>query len=255
MILLLIFAYSFADELYKECNYHKACIEYMRMDFYEPNSYYKYRIGMCYLKKGDLIKASEYFLEAMNYDSAKIALIKVYIKLKKFELAYHTAKDIGEYYAGVVAIHTGKYDEAIAIFDSIGKDALKQVAIELKKMKLKSPIKARLLSAFIPGLGEIYTGHVWFGLYSFVMTSALGYLLYDRISAHKYYDAAIVFNLFSRFYQGSIYHAVRFAKKYNKRKRTGTRISAKNIKGPMYITFGCRSSVFSRRKMVEEIFT
>ena len=184
MILFLFIVYSFADELYKEGEYHKASIEYMRMDFYNPDLYYKYRIGMCYFKKGDLMKASEYFLSAAEYDSAKFALVKVYIGLRKNELAYRTAKDISDYYAGIVAIHVGNYERAIAIFDSIGENDMKQIALEFKSMKLKSPIKARLLSTLVPGLGEIYTGHVWFGLYSFILSGTLGYIVYNLSLIH-----------------------------------------------------------------------
>jgi TM2 domain-containing membrane protein YozV len=84
----------------------------------------------------------------------------------------------------------------------------------------KSPLLASLLSAIIPGSGQIYAGDFGNGLHAFLINAGTGFLLTLTIIEGRYADASMIFLfLFNRFYTGNIYHAERLSREYNMRKR------------------------------------
>ena len=94
--------------------------------------------------------------------------------------------------------------------------------IELMKFHLrkiypqyKSPGKAALLSALIPGLGKVYTGEVGDGITSFLFTGILSFLAYDNFNANHNFRAWLFTGLAAWFYGGNIYGSAAAAQIYN----------------------------------------
>ncbi len=88
----------------------------------------------------------------------------------------------------------------------------------LKNHKEKSPVKALLLSAIIPGIGKIYTGEWKDGLASLVMVGLSGYQSYRGFkkqgvkSAYGYIYAGLTLG----FYSGNLYGSWHSAKRQNR---------------------------------------
>ncbi|MEY4875736.1 MAG: hypothetical protein RL708_885 [Bacteroidota bacterium] len=86
--------------------------------------------------------------------------------------------------------------------------------------KLKNEKKARMLSAFLPGSGQMYAGKVGFGIVNLLSVAGAGYFTAWHI-VHQYYLIAAVtgVGLTSRFYLGGLKTSKNWAEKYNDKKR------------------------------------
>lgn len=75
--------------------------------------------------------------------------------------------------------------------------------LHTSKIRLKSPKKAVFLSYLLPGLGQIYAGHLKNGLMSFIIVCLLGFFLFYTIK-NKWYLLGYftVLGIFRRFYMG-----------------------------------------------------
>lgn len=85
--------------------------------------------------------------------------------------------------------------------------------------KLKNEKKARMLSAFLPGSGQMYAGKVGFGIVNLLSVAGAGYFTAWHI-VHQYYLIAAVtgVGLTSRFYLGGLKTSKNWAEKYNDKK-------------------------------------
>lgn len=88
-----------------------------------------------------------------------------------------------------------------------------------KSLPYKSPAKAGLLSAVIPGTGKIYCGRTSDGLYSLLLIGLSGWQAYDGFDSDgsKSTKGWIFATLSSVLYLGNIYGSVVSAKIYNRR--------------------------------------
>ena len=94
-------------------------------------------------------------------------------------------------------------------------DQLIRMARQAESLPRRSPSTASLLSTFLPGLGQIYSGHYSEGVYSLLVVGATAagtayYINQDR------YEVAIpvgIIGLF--FYISNIYDSLRYAKAFN----------------------------------------
>lgn len=97
---------------------------------------------------------------------------------------------------------------------SIEIDSLIEVG---KNLKLKSIKKSTYLSALIPGLGQVYTGHLEEGLVNFGLN--LTTLGFTALCIYKgYYATGILigYTMFQRFYTGGLRRAEKLTVDYNK---------------------------------------
>jgi TM2 domain-containing membrane protein YozV len=73
--------------------------------------------------------------------------------------------------------------------------------------RTKSLRKAQIMSAFFPGLGQMYSGYFWDGVTSFALvTGTAAFTVYSVITAHYFTAAIIGYGLATKFYQGGIKH-------------------------------------------------
>ncbi|MBM3314798.1 tetratricopeptide repeat protein [candidate division WOR-3 bacterium] len=81
-----------------------------------------------------------------------------------------------------------------------------------------SPTLATVLSSFIPGTGEIYSGRPVAGLLSLLVTGSTGFATYWSVRSGDWVTGVVLFStLFLRFYNGSRRNAAEFAAEHNAR--------------------------------------
>jgi len=84
------------------------------------------------------------------------------------------------------------------------------------KLDFKSPKRARILSLFVPGLGQIYAKDYKNGFNSLIINSITSYFLLNSIIDNNYFEILIIyFTAFERYYQGSRSNAELIANNYN----------------------------------------
>lgn len=93
----------------------------------------------------------------------------------------------------------------------------------------KSPLKAALLSAVVPGLGKVYTGNYSDGITSFIFTGLLTYLAYDNFQSDHQFRAYTFSALAGYFYAGNIYGSAAAAHIHNAKIKMEFRTSIENI--------------------------
>lgn len=81
----------------------------------------------------------------------------------------------------------------------------------------KSPLKAALLSTFLPGAGKFYTGEYGDGIAAFVATSLSAYLTYSNLIEKRSFRTWLFAGITFLYYTGNIYGAAASADIYNKK--------------------------------------
>jgi hypothetical protein len=80
----------------------------------------------------------------------------------------------------------------------------------------KSPHAAKIMSAMLPGLGQVYAHDLPNGLNALAISALTGFMTVHSI-IYGYYQEAIFtdITLFWRYYSGNLRHASQAAEKYN----------------------------------------
>lgn len=79
----------------------------------------------------------------------------------------------------------------------------------------KSPTKAALMSALIPGLGKIYADEVGDGITAFLLTSLFTYLAVDKFQNNHNASGWLYASIAAVFYSGNIYGSATAVQNYN----------------------------------------
>ncbi|MCX7994341.1 MAG: hypothetical protein N3A65_01010 [candidate division WOR-3 bacterium] len=233
MIFLLFNQYYLPEALFNNNFYELALIEYKRVFFFDTTAWNEYQLRLHYtisLLYQDFLLGYEE-IEKLLIDfpeserKSRIALGKALIDIKKYGLAIDLLKPIAEQNSagkkliGFAYLFNQQYRNAIDIFQEVDSNFVRKIN-EYAKKSDKSTTRAMLLSAIIPGLGEIYAGDIKRGLQGFVLNFLSGFLLFNSIKNKEYVDAGIIFSLaFNRFYFGSITNASRIAHEMNERSK------------------------------------
>ncbi len=231
---------TLGDHFAKIGNYEAAITEYKRFIFFHPDSIQTatvyHKIGLAYREQGFWQEAiiamrnavshafeedtkSEYqlnlaviLLSSQNYDLARLELIKVSLRHPSGTL-YQRAL-----FLQVVAfIYQFRWEEAQALLKDYTADEtldnLLNIAINQPK---KSARIARVLSAILPGTGQIYAGNWRGGLNAFLLNGALGFVAVDGILDQNYLDAFMwTYYIFLRYYRGNVFRAGKAVDEFN----------------------------------------
>jgi len=247
--------YSFAGELFQKGKYEAAITEYLRFGWLYPQSKLvwltRYRIGLSYLANGNLELGRKYLEGLLNDErtplntkyEAQIALAKSYMREGENNLAELEFNDLltcllrdGQitelrFWKGWNFLSEYKFKQARDEFTKVRKGKVKnfysnQASLLVQELNQgmdlpqKSPRVAKLLSTFLPGAGQIYCGKIGQGIISAILNGALGYLTIKAIREKRYYEGSSLYLfVWSRYYWGSRYNAIRFARMYNERKK------------------------------------
>ncbi|HID32785.1 MAG TPA: hypothetical protein EYP24_05355 [bacterium (Candidatus Stahlbacteria)] len=203
---------AFAHHLYETGDYDLALLEYYRYHLNHPEEVFPIlSISECYLrlerfKKAELI-AEKLPAHMRNYI---IGRTKFYEGSFDSSILYLKKSDMSH-----ARLLTGLSFGHLFRFDSMAS----YLGITDYKIPSRSPILAGGMG-IIPGLGHIYTGRYYDGLYSFFFTglfAGFGYLYYKDDQKTK---AGICLSLSGIFWLGNILGAINSARDYNRLEKT-----------------------------------
>ncbi len=100
-------------------------------------------------------------------------------------------------------------------FSEAEKDQVKDFYMKYRYPEKKSPAKAAIMSALVPGLGKIYTGKYSDGITAFIVTGVLTYLAIDNFQQDHDIRKWLFTGLAAWFYGGNIYGSAASAQIYN----------------------------------------
>lgn len=225
-----------AHELYIHKDYYRAITEYKREAFFADSAHQKrwadFRIGESYRKSGRAEESVSYLARAARFsesdelsDSCVFSLARSYIQMGSFPAARAILDSLGKEVpcklalAGWSSLLEGDFETARGLFASAGRDSLADLAAACTEIRWKSPAAAAVMSAILPGSGQVYAGGYRQGVTSFLLHALFGYLTYRAIDDHRYFEAAAaVYTGFSRFYVGNIISASSLVREDNHRR-------------------------------------
>jgi len=246
LIFVLIIAPAFGQDyldtqfikgkvLFFNGEYFNAITEMKRLIFFDKEKKYAYEanqlIGECYKAGAKFNDAVIYFSKAEQsarsveeiYDT-RISIVKINI-LRRTNLRASTLLDALEkdqrfnnkkndicYWRGWNYIFSNEWDSASQQFYKISPEhQLKRLCDSIDN-KQYSVTEAKLLSYFIPGAGQFYTGNYFSGLLSLGWNILWGYTTITSFNANRIFDGIVVGELlWFRFYNGNNQNAEKFA--------------------------------------------
>ncbi len=233
---------SLGSHFLKLGNYDAAITEYKRFLYFhpeDPRAGETYRnIGFAYREQGywqEAIAAmrtavqhaanreekSEYQLELavilianQSYDFGRLELIKVTMQNPSAPF-YRRAL----FLQAIAFIYQFRWEEAREVLQDYTRDEKLDTLLEnAVNVPQKSTRLAKVLSAILPGAGQVYAGNWRNGLNALALNSVLGYLTVDAVLDQHYVDAALWGGIvFSRYYRGNIFRAEEAVKRFNLR--------------------------------------
>ena len=243
-------ALDLGDRLFALGDYDAAITEYKRLLFFDANhpqaGEVQFKIGLAYRAQEWWAEAVEALIAAVQlttetelqaerrvelavtliaggaYDLALVELIKVDMQSQSARL-----RQRARFLRGIAYLYQFKWEQARSVFqvyfDELPNTA--RVAAEIDtlfsdaiNLPQKSEKTARLLSTFLPGLGQTYAGDWKNGVNALLLNGVLGYVTLDAAIERDYDDALLsFFFLFHRYYSGNRYRAAEAAQTFNDR--------------------------------------
>lgn len=231
---------ALGDHFSKLENYDAAITEYKRFLFFHPDdaraaSAYQ-KIGLAYRTQGLWREAismmrnavlhalnheekSEYQLElavtliaSQNYDLARFELIRVTMRTNSGPL-YQRAL----FLQAVALIYQFQWEEAREVLRHYTTDEmLDKLLDKAVNLPQKSPKVAKVLSAILPGAGQVYAGNWRDGLNALALNGVFGFVAVDSVLDRHYVNAVTwTYFIFQRYYLGNLYQADKAVDDFN----------------------------------------
>jgi len=231
--------FDFAKKLFDEEDYYDAITEFKRLQFFDTSNVYisssDELIAQSYKNGGKYSDAIHYFtlaeLNATNNDDIfklKIEIVRVNILRRTTDNALQLLDDlekekrwtdkIGEinYWKGWSYIFADEWDKAAEEFSKISPDYELKLLCEKTNEEKYSVTLAKIMSAFLPGSGQFYTGNYLSGFLSLGWCALWGYVSVNAFVEQRVFDGLAVANfLWFRFYRGNLENAEKFAVEKN----------------------------------------
>ena len=231
--------FEYAKSLYNQGHYFDSITEFKRLLFFDSSHKYNFLannyIGDAYKMGAKFSDAILYYtlaeINAKNYNdlfSTKINIIRVNILRRTTDRAlqlldsldndarFLNRKKAISYWKGWAYIFADKWDKAskeFALTDS--SETLQKLCEKVDKEKY-SVVFAQIVSHFIPGTGQFYTGHYFSGLLSLAWNGLWGYLAVKAFINNRIFDGFMITNfLWLRFYNGNLQNSQNFAEERN----------------------------------------
>lgn len=240
--------YSFANELIETEQYERALLTFHRVLFFGKVAYQEtifQRMGRCYFELKDYENAARYYdlaYFAEKNDSIKIELTFKktsclllnkdfgYAQIELFNLPDNLSTYFGQkrnFYEGITYFGLGDFSESERKFlQSVPaghveeKKEIRDIFKNLEKVEKISPKKARILSMFIPGLGQVYAGDWRNGLNSFLLNAGFAVLAVQTAFQYSIWDVALsIMPWYQRYHMGGYMGAERIAYEKIERER------------------------------------
>jgi tetratricopeptide (TPR) repeat protein len=240
---------AFADSLYAAGHLDDALPAYQRTAFFNRPAVdpeVLSRIADCFIAGGDLEKALEFYdhsYYAQPADSIKKEVLfrksACYLKSHNYNFALMELLSLDDslskgfdnkrnFYLGMAWFGLEDFSKAGSYFekcaaDSMSRDMIRAIFADTRQFYRPHPRLASWLSILLPGAGQIYSGEIWSGINSLMLTGFFVGLGFYIISITTPIDALFTaLPWFQRYYQGGFQRAADFAK--NKRSQNRSRI-------------------------------
>ncbi len=239
----------FADSLFQEGDYLNAAHEYKRLLFLQPQAprsdFIAFRVAASYQNAGKLenaIRAYQVLIDtypkSVLVERAKNNIAQGHIllgdseqglaSLKRFIVA-HKESDLApraHFTIGMLHVDKGEWTQASDVWNDVFltypessfakvSDSLSRRLKNADTLPHRSPTVAGVLSALIPGSGQVYSGRAADGLYTFVSVAVLGSTSFYYADQGRYEVAVPVGVLGVFLYGNSIYQSVQAARVFN----------------------------------------
>ena len=239
----------FADSLFQEGDYLNAAHEYKRLLLLHPDShridFIAFRVAASYQNAGRLenaIRAYQHLIDtypkSILVERAKNNVAQCQIlsgdskqglaSLKRF-LLEHKGSSLApraQFTIGMLHVDKGEWAQASKAWNDVYStypessfakmsDKLARTIKNANTLPHRSPMVAGVLSALIPGSGQVYTGRTVDGLYTFVGMAVLGSASFYYTDQERYAVAIPVGVLSAFFYGNGIYQSIQSARIFN----------------------------------------
>lgn len=240
---------TFADQLLNEAEYFRAITEYRRFLFYYPDdargAMALFRVGLAFYRGqsyGEALQtfhevtqrypATPYGRQAQLWQGESLmrqaqygAAEQVYAKI--LEQSDHDDKtgQHAHYQRGWTFLYRRQWQEAAGEFQRVTSGSplytaaqrLAQGVLEGERLPRKSPVLAGLLSALLPGSGQLYNGRRGDALLAFLLNGLFLIGTLEAIDEGELAVAGILSFFEAGWYTGNVYGAVNGAQKHNRR--------------------------------------
>ncbi len=231
--------FDLAKKLFDEENYYDAITEFKRLQFFDTTNVYlsfsDELIAQSYKNGGKFGDAIHYFtLAEINIKDSndifriKIDIVRVNILRRTTDTALRLLDDLEKdkrwidkvdeinYWRGWSYIFSDKWDKAAEEFSKISSGNELKLLCEKTDKEKYSVTLAKIMSVFLPGSGQFYTGNYLSGLLSLGWCALWGYVSVNAFVEQRVFDGLAVANfLWFRFYRGNLENAEKFAVEKN----------------------------------------
>ncbi len=231
--------FDLAKKLFDEENYYDAITEFKRLQFFDTTNVYlsfsDELIAQSYKNGGKFDDAIHYFtLAEINIKDSndifriKIEIVRVNILRRTTDTALRLLDDLEKdkrwidkvdeinYWRGWSYIFSDKWDKAAEEFSKISSGNELKLLCEKTDKEKYSVTLAKIMSVFLPGSGQFYTGNYLSGLLSLGWCALWGYVSVNAFVEQRVFDGLAVANfLWFRFYRGNLENAEKFAVEKN----------------------------------------
>ncbi len=237
-----------ADQFYNQQNYEQALYTYQRLAFFSKpaaDPEVLYRIASCFYSNGDFNRALEFYDHAYfaerNPEKQKDYLFQkviTYLETKNYHFAlmellgqefepessdyYKKEMLLGACYFGLEQFEqAGNHlSAAMPQIHTAAKDSIIQLFSNPKSFTRPNPKTALVLSAIIPGMGQLYSHDLQGALNSFLLTGTMLAIYAYLTTRLAPLDAILtILPWFQRYYQGGFDNAEITAEKERERRR------------------------------------
>ena len=240
--------FNYAVHLMGKSRFYDAITEFKRFLYFHPNDsrYWQaeYNIAVCYRQGGHWKTAISILEETIENGQPSALVNQAQMMLGRTLIRNHQAnlsrlefddlinfsdlKSEAMYWKGWSYIYQFNWQAAAKVFARLAKLApnkylnaandLFTFCDQEKSATRKSPGKAKMLSRFLPGVGQMYAGRIKNGLIASALNGTFAYYTINALLAKRFLDAAIIYYLFwYRYYGGNVNNAKNFAYEFNQR--------------------------------------
>jgi putative component of membrane protein insertase Oxa1/YidC/SpoIIIJ protein YidD/TM2 domain-containing membrane protein YozV len=228
---------SFADYLYSSGKYYQAAGEYLRVRFMSRSSelsdYAGLMAGESYLQASDLVQARhafkdlgasavedfrQYGLARTEFAAADYAGTRNALSAIASPVLTRQAKAL----AGWTYFRERQFRDGAAALRAIGTDepSRRLASMDGHGIRRRSRLASTLLSAIIPGAGQLYSGRAGDGAYSFLTVASTGLVTWwfaaEPATRDRTRVKVSIFGVITAlFYAGNVYGANVAARDYN----------------------------------------
>jgi tetratricopeptide (TPR) repeat protein len=239
-----------ADSLFTYESYNEAITEYKRFALFHPEypdlAKVHYKMGLAFQYLGEweesifaLLRSIELSQSQKLTNEGRISISVSGVASENYQLALLELRKVmqsnlnlnllrrAHFFRTVTYVYLHNWLEARNSFQFFLADSFdsEQRPIVLKldsllgegnNVRYKSPVKAKWLSTFLPGSGQLYSGNYRDAFNAFALNSINFGFTYHLITQESYIDAALFFLYFGfRYYAGNRYHAEKDTQRRN----------------------------------------